>query len=396
MAALTRDRVGWWVYVLALAGVALFVGHSLVGLLVLGVFGYYATRPICRRIGEFTDSERLAAVLTVLTVLVPVFLVVIYAGYRVIRQLRPRLDDGIVRRLTAQFTQFGVTAGGGGAGAGSPGRESSVLDQLASLSPGVGLDQVVSALSAMFGGLLLLGLTVVLAYTLLAYDDALSDTFATLVGGRDTTAYTYALAVDDDLESVFFGNLLFAVAMSVVATVTYAATNLVAPPDVRVPMVFTLGFLTGLASLIPVVVGKIAYVPVTAYLAYQVSTTGSGGFVFVATALVVYVLVLDILPQSFLQPYVSGRQVNSTLLVFGYILGPVLFGWYGFFLLPILFVLMLETVRIVLPELVRAEPLGPDVSIGQDAGADPRDVAETAPTSDESPSSADSAETASE
>lgn len=382
MTTLTRNRVGWWGYVLALAGVALFVGHSLVGLLVLGLFGYYATRPICQRISEFTDSERIAAALTVLTVLVPVFLVVFYAGYRILQQLRPRLDEEFVRTLTAQFARFGGS-GGIGADAAATQRESSVLDQLASLSPGVGLDQLVSALSATFGGLLLFGLTVALAYALLTYDDALSDTFAVLVGGRDTTAYTYALAVDDDMESIFYGNLLFAVVMSLVATVTYAATNLVAPSGIQVPMVFTLGFLTGVASLVPIVVGKIAYVPVVAYLAYQVSTTGNGEFVFVGAVLVVYVLVLDVLPQSFLQPYVSGQQVNSMLLLFAYVLGPVLFGWYGFFLLPILFVLLLEAVRIVLPELLRGEPLVPDVTVGQDAGADPEGVTETRSPADD-------------
>jgi predicted PurR-regulated permease PerM len=379
---LTRDRVGWWVYVLALAGVALFVGHSLVGLLVLGLFGYYATRPICQQISEFTDSERVAAVLTVLTVLVPVFLVVFYAGYRILQQLRPRLDEGVVRTLTSQFTRFGGAAGRG-VDAGSPQQGSSVLDQLAALSPGVGLDQVVGALSATFGGLLLVGLAITLAYALLTYDDALAEIFATLVGGRDATAYTYVLAVDDDLESIFFGNLLFAVVMSVVATVTYAATNLVAPPGIQVPMVFTLGFLTGVASLIPVVVGKVAYVPLTGYLAYQASTTGSGEFVFVGVVLVVYFLVLDVIPQSFLQPYVSGQQVNSMLLLFAYILGPILFGWYGFFLLPIIFVLMLEAVRIVLPDLLRGDPLVPDVSVGEDEGADPQGVTgEVSPADD--------------
>jgi predicted PurR-regulated permease PerM len=66
---------------------------------------------------------------------------------------------------------------------------------------------------------------------------------------------------------------------------------------------------------------------------------------------------LDIIPQSFLQPYISGRQLNPLMLLFAYILGPILFGWYGFFLLPILFVLMLEVVRIVLSEFLHGDPI---------------------------------------
>jgi predicted PurR-regulated permease PerM len=229
------------------------------------------------------------------------------------------------------------------------------------------------AVNAVFGAILLLGLSVALAYALLEYDDRLSKGFATLVGGREATVHTYALAVDDDLESVFFGNLLFVVIMSVVATVTYAATNFVAPPGLEVPMIFTLGFLTGAASLIPVVVGKIVYLPVVAYLGFR-ATQGSGSLVFVGGVLLVYFLVLDILPQSFIQPYVSGRQLNTLILLFAYILGPILFGWYGFFLMPIVFILMLETIRIVLPELLHGESIDPDAKLAEDTGADPQDV----------------------
>jgi len=53
------------------------------------------------------------------------------------------------------------------------------------------------------GGLFLLGLATTLAYFLLANDTDVSKTLTELVGGRDSTAYAYAIAVDADLESVF-------------------------------------------------------------------------------------------------------------------------------------------------------------------------------------------------
>jgi predicted PurR-regulated permease PerM len=390
---LSRDRVGWWIYVLLLAGTALFIGHSFVGLLVLGLFGYYATRPICDHVSTVVDSESLAAVLTVLTVLVPVFLVVFYAGYRILQQLQRRTNEGVVSMLTSQFMGLEAVPGTDETDPSVLLQHPPSLGRLTSLSSWSGVEQAMSALNGVFGGVLLIALAVGLAYALLEYDEALSDGFATLVGGRETTVYTYALAVDDDLESIFFGNLLFAVVMSVIATVTYAATNLVAPAGIQVPLVFALGFLTGVASLIPVVVGKIVYVPVVAYLGFQATETGSG-FVFVGGALAVYVLVLDLLPQSFIQPYVSGRQVNTILLLFAYILGPILFGWYGFFLMPILFVLMLETVRIVLPELLHAEPIGSDVNLARGTGADPEDVSENTLAPDDTDSSTEPTETA--
>ena len=43
-------RIGWWIFILLLAGAAAFIAYSLIGMVVLGVFGYYATRPIYRRL----------------------------------------------------------------------------------------------------------------------------------------------------------------------------------------------------------------------------------------------------------------------------------------------------------------------------------------------------------
>jgi len=59
-------------------------------------------------------------------------------------------------------------------------------------------------------------------------------------------------------------------------------------------------------------------------------------------------------------------------MMFAYPLGPVLFGWYGFFLLPILFILMLEVVRIVLPSLIHGEDVTPTVEMGDDVGTNPQ------------------------
>ncbi|WP_255196154.1 hypothetical protein [Halorarius litoreus] len=115
-----------------------------------------------------------------------------------------------------------------------------------------------------------------LAYVLLGNDTGVSETLVELLEGRDSTAYAYAVAVDADLESVFFGNLLFTAAMSVLATAIFAGTNVVAPSSLRVPMVLVAGFLTGLASLIPVVVDKIVYVLIAASLGFQAIRADGG------------------------------------------------------------------------------------------------------------------------
>ena len=220
------------------------------------------------------------------------------------------------------------------------------------------------------GALVFLGLVLAFSYFLLRNDNQLAAALRKLFDGRDTVAYAYASAVDGDLESVFFGNLLFVVAMSVVAAVAYEVTNLLAPQGLHIPMILVLAVLTGVTSLIPLVVSKVIYLPVVAYLGFQAVSSSSGGFLFVVGVLVVYFLVLDILPQTFLQPYITGRKLDMMVMMFAYILGPILFGWYGFFLMPIVFTVMLEAIRIPLPELVRGDPLTPDVSLGEGVGTD--------------------------
>ena len=369
-----RVRLGWWIYVLALAGATLFLAYSFVGILVLGVFGYYATRPISDRLDRFFDSDRIAAGLTVLVVLLPILLLILLAGLQVFHQAQQAFGGTAVSGLLARITGFDVIP---------VEQRTRLLSLLRNpLSAGDALQgpirsllqQGLDALQAILGAIVLLALSVTLSYALLARDGAIADALVELFGGRDTTAYAYALAVDDDLESVFFGNLLFVVVMAVIATVTYAATNAVAPSGLRVPMVLVLGFLTGVASIIPLVVGKVVYLPVVALLALQAMRSGGTRLAFVGGVLVVYFLVLDILPQSVVQPYVSGRKFDALLLLFAYILGPILFGWYGFFLLPIVFVLVFEAIRIVLPELIHGEPLSPEPGLGEDAGVDPREL----------------------
>jgi predicted PurR-regulated permease PerM len=380
-----RARLGWWLFVIALAGAMAFLTYSFIGMVVLGVFGYYATRPISDRISRVIDSDGLAAGLTVTVVLLPVLLLAIYAGIQVFHQVIDVYSGTSVGALATRI------AGLDSLTAAQQTQLVSTLDNpLSALRDMQGsiwsnLQTGMTVLSGLFGAIVLLAMSITISYALLARDDGLAETLVELFGGRNTTAYAYALAVDEDLESVFFGNLVFIFVMAVIATLAYTATNFLAPEGLQVPMVLVLGLLTGFTSIIPIVVGKVVYVPVVGLLAFQATQGGGTGLPFVGGVLVVYFLVLDILPQSFIQPYITGRDFDMLVLLFAYILGPILFGWYGFFFLPIVAVLVYEAVRIVLPELVHGERLtdGPSISSGTDL--DPRELRADRTDVDDSP-----------
>jgi predicted PurR-regulated permease PerM len=380
-----RSRMGWWVVVLVLAATAVFLTYSFVGLVVLGVFGYYAARPIYQRLSTAIDADGIVAGLALSVLIVPVIVLVLYTGLQLVQQLQQFLGTtGSTASLIQQYLGLGPLSN----------QQQQALRALLQQQSGQLIANPRQMLRTLFqmglrvvgavvGALLLLALAVTFSYFLLKHDDGLEDGLIELFGGRDTTAYAYATAVDEDLESVFFGNLVFVIAMSVIAASAYWATNMLAPQGLSVPMVPVLAFLTGIASLIPIVVGKVVYVPVVAYLAFQALRTSSVALAFVGGVLVAYFLALDILPQTFLQPYITGQQLDMILLMFGYLLGPLLFGWYGFFLLPIVFIVMLEAIRIILPELIHGDTLTPNVVLGENVGSNPRTNREEAAAEDD-------------
>ncbi|GAA0254133.1 AI-2E family transporter [Haladaptatus pallidirubidus] len=376
----TRARTGWWLFIFLLALVAGFIAYSFVGMLVLGVFGYYATRPIYRKLSVITDSDGVIAGLTLLVVFLPIFTVTLYAGFKIVTWVQQLFGTTSNSTLLVKYL-----------GALSNEQRQAVISAIQNpnqfvTKPQQTLQTVFDAglmvTSGVIGAIMLIALAVTLSYFLLKNDDQLSAGICQLFGGSETTAYAYAVAVDEDLESVFFGNLLFIVSMSIIASIAYWGTNLIAPGNLQIPMVFVLAFLTGVASLIPIVVGKIVYLPVVGYLGIQAMNSNGDHFAFVGGVLVVYFLLLDTLPQTFLQPYITGRQLDMVMMMFAYLLGPILFGWYGFFLLPIVFILILEAIRIVLPELLHGEALTPTVSMGESVGTNPRSTTEQLPPDD--------------
>ena len=188
---------------------------------------------------------------------------------------------------------------------------------------------------------------------------------AALDGGR---LDSYFDAIDADLETVFFGNILNALLIAVIGAVSYSALNLFAPAAFDIPYAVLVGILAGAGSLIPVVGMKIVYVPVIAYLGGLAAMNGAG-WDFVAAFAAVSVVVVDTIPDLALRPWVSGGDLHLGTVMFAYIFGPLVFGWYGLFLGPLVLVLVVHFYDIVLD--IGAGPPG-----GGDAGAD--DSADTA------------------
>lgn len=358
--ALDRSRVGWWLLLVAVVAGLAFVLHSFVGTFVLAVFIYYGMRPLDRRL-EAHLSATAAAAASILVVGLPVLLLVAAVIVVGVTELG---NAGMLEQARAALEPY---LGGSGDPAGQ-------LSSVASGGSGSATDAIrrgAGVLSSVAGGIMHLFLAVTAAFYLLRDDHRLRGWFRSTIGGAGSTAYAYATAVDRDLATIYFGNVLLVAVVAVAATVAYHAYNLVAPATVSIPAPTALALLTGFASLVPIVVGKLVYVPLTLGLAAQAVRTDPGLLVYPAVLFGVSLAFLDLVPMTFVLPKVAGKAGHTGLVLFAYILGPMLFGWYGLFLGPLLLVVGVQTVRIVLEELIHGEPLSPAVTSAEGLGSPP-------------------------
>ncbi|WP_227354232.1 AI-2E family transporter [Haladaptatus salinisoli] len=338
-----RSQVGWWVLATALFVALLFVAYSFIGTLVLGLFLYYGTRPLYRRVTARVESDNLAAMGTLLLVALPALLLISYSVVVGIRELSAFTGTGIE-------TYYARLVPGSG-------EVPAVLSQprrLLNSDIGRFQDELATAaksLGAVAAGILHLFIAISFAFFALRDSDRLADWFRDEVGD-ESPLVAYLSAVDSDLATVYFGNVLTVLLVGVAATVVYNAFAALAPSGVSFPIPTILALLTGLATFVPIVVGKLVYVPITAYLAVQAFRTNPRLAWFPAAFFLVSLVFLDLLPQMVVRPYVSGRTTHTGLVMFSYVLGGLLFGWYGIFLGPLVLVLVVQFAGMALGDLL--------------------------------------------
>jgi predicted PurR-regulated permease PerM len=354
-----RGRVGWGALGLALAAAVGFVLYSFVGTFVFALFIYYATRPIYRRLKRRVRPPSLAAATALVALVLPALGVVTYASLVVLDQVN-RFVEGAREDLA---TALGVDAGT------LPDVQSP--ETLLQVDPRAYLsaEQLVALARQVAGAVDVLAVVgvflvhvfvmVAVAFYLLRDGGRIARWTTTRFGDDRGVLHRYLRAVDRDLDSIFFGNILNAVLTGTIGVIVYSALDVFAPTGLGVPTPALVGALAGVASLIPVVGMKLVYVPVALYLLVVSAADGFGGAWFVAAFAGVSLVVVDTIPDLVIRPYVSGRNLHVGAVMVAYTLGPLLFGWYGIFLLPVLLVLVVHFVRIVLPELVGGEPIRP-------------------------------------
>ncbi|WP_435358794.1 AI-2E family transporter [Haloarchaeobius sp. DFWS5] len=361
-----RSRIAWWATALTLAGALLYVFYSFIGTFVFGIFIYYSTRPVYNRMKRRIRPPSLAATVAIFTLALPFLLLLAYAiaiGLQELNNFTSSLDttDGgqasqIQTLLEPYFTLANQIQ--------NPADLLENQEGIAVLTDLLNNSQQVIGLVGT--GALHLFIMIALAFYLLRDGHKLSRWFTSTFGDDRGVMTTYLTAVDRDFRNIFFGNILNAILTGIIGAISYSVLNVYAPgstaggPEVFIPYAALVGLLCGAASLIPVVGMKLVYFPVAGFMFYQ-SAQVDGGNVFWFPILFVAVsfVIVDVIPDLILRPYVSGRNLHVGAVMFAYIFGPLLFGWYGIFLGPMILVCSVHFARLILPELLHRETLQP-------------------------------------
>lgn len=379
-----RSRSIWVAFGGVLLVALLLFVYSFVGTLVFGLFIYYATRSIYRRVKQWVRPPSVAAGLSLMLFALPGVGLLAYTLLIALEELdrfSQRADLGQYETILAPFFDLSTLVS-------DP--ATLLADPSIRRTLQTSFEQALNYAGVIGLGLLHLFVMFAIAFYLLRDGPRLRRWFTGRFGDDRNVLVSYVNAVDRDLHRIFFGNIVNAFATGILGAFAYNGLNLLAPAGMAIPYPTLLGLLTGLASLVPVVGMKLVYVPVAAYLGALAVLAGSQQAIgFVVLFVLVSLVLVDTIPDLVLRPFVAGGgfafqgsgghpSLHVGALMFAYIFGPLMFGWYGIFLGPVILVLVVHFARLILPELVEGKPIEP-------FAVDPSHLIDPSPT--DSPSS---------
>ncbi|WP_440005756.1 AI-2E family transporter [Halomicrococcus sp. SG-WS-1] len=349
-----KSRAAWWTIGAALGVTALYIVYSFIGTFVFGIFIYYSTRPVYDRLKRRIGPPSLAAAIALFALALPALLLMTYTGAIAIQELRKFAGRTNIQELPEPIQPYADVS-------------NIVQSPGTLLSGGIDTKLAQDVFGSTLGYIGFVGTAVLhlfvmiaIAFYLLRDDHKLSRWFRRTFSDSEGVLDSYVTRVDTDFNSIFFGNILNALLTGTIGAISYNVLDYVAPAGLSIPYPTLLGLLTGVASLIPVVGMKLVYFPVSAYVGAETLLLRDPTVIwFPVVFFLVSLVIVDTIPDLVLRPYVSGRNLHVGMVMLAYIFGPLLFGWYGIFLGPMILVLVVHFGEIVLPELLAGRPIKP-------------------------------------
>ena len=360
----------WIILGIVLVLLLIWVAWPFLVAIVYGIFLYYVTRPIKRRLKPYIKNENLLVATCMLVLVLPLILIIGYTLLLGVGQFNALMQgiglqsfsQGPLSNMSASVSSLtsGISIHDIEAGNFTSFTESGLYNTLVGYSGSFGgVQQMIIATGMTIVDIVFkLFLMIIIAFYLLRDDGQIvkwfNATFPHMELEHNSMLVRYAKAVDADLEKIFFGNILGIVFFAVIAVGVFSALNLFAPDaNLLIPSPILLGILCGAAALIPLAGMYVVTIPTFLYIILKSALAGTlfPHLPYLVFMILAVFIIVQTLPDFILRPFIARGQVNTGLLMFAYILGPIVFGISGLFLGAIALVLLTHYFRIVVPQI---------------------------------------------
>jgi len=344
------SRLYWQILGILLIGLLLYMLVPFLDVILYGVFVYYVTRPIYERIEDRIKKRSISAFISLFLFILPVIMIAIYAFSiasfeltRFMERIDYTIHLGYLNKAIEELSSIGRQL--------TPQELWEFIKENPSIQ-----DILILPVASLVDILFKLFLMFTIAFYLLKDGYRLRGWVSEKVlGGDAKLSDRFFNSIDEDLNRVFFGNILVALFTALIAIALFYILNLFAPQYLGIPYPFLLGILCGIAIFIPGIGIKIVWVPMALYLVIQayVNNVLFTGWWFILVFLISVFFLVDLSPDIVLRPYISAKRVHPGVMLIAYLFGYIVFGFMGLFLGPIIVILVTNFMNIILPEIRR-------------------------------------------
>jgi predicted PurR-regulated permease PerM len=343
-----RDKRYWLVVGIISVGMLLYMSLPFIDVIIYGIFLYYITRPVYKRINNRITNKNISATLSLILFILPVILILAYATVVASYELT-RFLEGVDYAIPSKYLNNIIEEMGS---LGQKMTPKEIWELITTNSDITGL------LTVPLAGLTNVGFKLFFMFTigfyLLKDGRGLREWFLkSSLGAEDKLSGMFFDSVDRDLHRIFFGNILIAMLTSTMGITLFYVLNYIAPEHLAIPYPFLLGLLCGISIFIPAIGIKIIWVPLYLYIIAQAWFNGillsSLGFIIISIVLVF--LLVDISPDIILRPIISSKSMHPGVMILSYLFGVIVFGFMGLFLGPVIVVVVKNFMAIVFPAI---------------------------------------------
>ena len=343
---IVRPNLKWWVVGLIVFGIIAAVAFVFLPWVVLGLFIYYVARPINRRIGTRIRSENLSVAITLLLIVVPI---VLFLGVFLSIAVGQLVAFAASQEATQLLQQLPINVGT------IPNDPNQLLDTATTTLKNPSVQSALTGAQAFVGAaassVFMMFLSLLLGFFLLVNDERLARWGKQQILGNDTLSIDYLAAIDEGLNSIYFGYTLTIFVIMILTAIIYNVFNFFAPGNLLIPVTIMLAVITGIFTLVPLVGRSVVYLAIAAVLAVEAIQQDPTSLWYPIVFFLFMTLAFDNVVRTYIRPYLSGKMFHLSLVMFAYLLGPSLFGWYGIFLGPLLMVIVVQFLQVVVPGL---------------------------------------------